>query len=491
MARSLAAFLCFVLSAAGCVTDRTLVKPPMHRASTPNDPPLASSERPTSSPDRSIQKVAYHSVLDQSPDLTDRASAPCEVFYEEAAGAQPISLAELESLAMQHNPALQQAYAQTSQLQGTREQVGLKPNPSIGYFGEEIGNENAGGLHGAFLSQAFVRGNKLGWNRAILGRQVQQAQWLAESQRYRIRSDLRMFFYDALGAQKRLTLARKFREQADEGLQISKARVAAQEAARPDVLQSEVQLSEVDLAIQRATFEFEAAWQQLAATVGIPELTSHTLAGDFDAPDGFREFESEYALALATSPVLAAAEAAVQAAHANLHRQRVQAIPNVNTQFGTGYDDSTGDEFANVQISMPLPVHNQNQGNIRAAQAAHCAAIQNVQRLRMQLRRDLATAFQQYKMAQAMVKQYEALILPKVRMTLELMQEAQRAGEFDFLRVLTARRMYFDANLQYVAALTDLSKANASLDGILLAGGLQSQPALTNTGLRGAALSGQ
>ena len=137
-------------------------------------------------------------------------------------------------------------------------------------------------------------------------------------------------------------------------------------------------------------------------------------------------------------------------------------------------------------------MHNQNQSNIQAAYAEYSAATQNVQRLRMQLRRDLATAMQACQIASATVSQYESIILPKVRETVELMREAQRAGEFDFLRVLTARRAFFDANLKYVAALTDLSKANVAIDGLLLTGGLDQVIRVnTNDGLRGSALSGQ
>ena len=164
----------------------------------------------------------------------------------------------------------------------------------------------------------------------------------------------------------------------------------------------------------------------------------------------------------------------------------------MNAQVGAGYDDGTGDEFANVQLSLPIPLHNKNQGSIRSAYADYCAATQNVNRLRMQIRRNLAQSMRAYQIAQATVNQYKTLILPKVGETLELMQKAQAAGEFDFLRVLTARRAYFDANLKYVAALTDLAQANTKIDGLLLTGGLEQVVSYDGTDeLRGAALSGQ
>jgi len=72
------------------------------------------------------------------------------------------------------------------------------------------------------------------------------------------------------------------------------------------------------------------------------------------------------------------------------------------------------------------------------------------------------------------------------------MQEAQAAGEFDFLRVLIARRAYFDSNLKYVAAMGRLAQANAKIDGLLLTGGLSNVVSYdVGAGLRSQALSRQ
>ena len=72
------------------------------------------------------------------------------------------------------------------------------------------------------------------------------------------------------------------------------------------------------------------------------------------------------------------------------------------------------------------------------------------------------------------------------------MMEARYSCEFDFLRVLTARRAYFDANLKYVAAMGRLAHANAKIDGLLLTGGLSNVVTYgVGDDLRGQALSGQ
>lgn len=395
-------------------------------------------------------------------------------------------------MALACNSAIQQASAASARAGGIRTQVGLKPNPTIGYFGEEIGNEGAGGLQGAFVSQTFVRGDKLAWNRQVINNDVRAMNWLIETQRQRIVTDVRLAFFDALAAQKRLQLARDFREIAAKGVEVSQQRVRANVGSRPDVLQSEIQLNEVDLTIQQSEFELQAALKELGALCGGTELRQTSLVGELENARTTGDTETVYSQIVAANPLLAAAQARVERARANIQRQRVQPIPNVTAQLGAGHDHGTGDEFANVQLSIPLPVHNKNQGNIQAAQAEYCNAIKNVERIQMSIRQQLAQVMREYNVADATATRYEQAILPKAEETLKLMQEAQAAGEFDFLRVLTARRAYFDANLRYVTAAGELAQANAQIDGLLLSGGL-SQSVRYDGGddLRGQALSGR
>jgi len=403
-----------------------------------------------------------------------------------------MTLESLEQMALANNPSIRQASAVAAKAMGVRLQVGLRPNPTIGYFGQEIGNDGAAGLHGAFVAKTFVRGDKLALNRQVIGHDVASIEHQVESQKLRVRNDVRILFYESLAAQKRLELARQFLDVADEGVKISKDLVKAKEAAVPDVLQSEMQLAEVTLAIQQAEFDVQRAWRQIAATAGVPDLPLTPLVGALDRPIYDREMETEYAQILSASPQLSAAWERVRRAQANIQRQRAQAIPNVRSQFGVGQDTGTGDPFANIQMGLILPIRNANQGSIRAARAAHCEAIQNVERIKLQIRRELAQIMREFQVAKATVEQYEMSLVPKAKQALELLLEAQKAGEFDFLRVFTTRRTFFDVNQKYVAALGDLAIADAKIDGMLLTGGLSNTVRYNATGrLRGQALGGQ
>lgn len=466
----------------------------------------ASHERRLSEGDSSIPvPVNLASARVFLPDDLEDASPSVEVasqvvldeprFTEN--GRRQLTLALLEQMAINQNPALLQVAATINQARGLHQQVGLKPNPTVGYFGQEIGNDGSAGQHGGFVAQTWVRGDKLAWNRRVLAHEISALSWQNQVQLQRVLTDVRITYFDVLSAQLRLQLAEDFRAVAERSVELATDKLEAKVGTRPDLLQSEIQLSEIDLVIQQAEINHSVALQQLAALCGVADLGDVRVAGNFSdagSPFGQSAMDQEAILAqlYATSPELAVAQANIDRACASLARQKLQPISNLTTQFGLAADDATGDGFTNIQVSLPVPVHNKNQGNIRAATAAYHSALQNAERIRSRLRSDLARALGEYRRAEAEVQNYRDRILPKAQSAMELIQEGKEAGEFDFLRELTARRVFFDSNLRFVSAQADLAQARARIEGNLLTGGLsQSVNYQGDTSLRGQALSGQ
>ncbi len=85
--------------------------------------------------------------------------------------------------------------------------------------------------------------------------------------------------------------------------------------------------------------------------------------------------------------------------------------------------------------------------NIAAAQAEFCRASQDVRRTELSIESRLAEAIVEFESASAAVDQYHLEILPRAKETLSLAEQAYKAGEFDFLQVLVARKTFFDATL--------------------------------------------
>jgi cobalt-zinc-cadmium efflux system outer membrane protein len=454
-----------------------------------------SSSKSVPAPDAGPEPIDVEKKDDLTPpspeELPKLRISPMDLEPADPGTADGMTLQEFESIALMNNPSIMTASASASKAAGFREQVGLYPNPSGGYLGQQLADRHTD-QQLAYVEQEFVTAHKLQKNQAIHTQQLQSQLWQVEAQRLRVLTDVRTHYYQALAAQVRRDLAEEFHAVADEGVRIAEIRRKALEGSAPEVLQAEIQLAEVDLIRQRAQIAYVAAWRSLTAVAGVPGMPARPLLGTLKVESAAQDWDVVYAQLLAGSPALHAAQALVARASANVDRQRVQPVPNVLTVWNVGRDMATDSGMYQVQAGVPLPLFNQNQGNISAAHAEYCRAAQDVRRIELSIRQDLAQAAQNYDSALVTVDRYEKQILPKAHQTLELSEKAYSAGEFGFLQVLVARRTYFNSNLEYNTALLELAQAKWLIDGMLLEGGLNETPDTTlDDGLRGQTLSGQ
>ena len=401
------------------------------------------------------------------------------------------TLDAIEAVALQQNPAVLQASASAHKAMGYRNQVGRKPNPIVGYQGSQLADAGTD-QHVAFVEQDIVLGDKLRKNERVLSQEIQSQLWEVETQRFRVLTDVRQRFCEALAAQQRIQLATEFEVVAVKGVKFAEARMNAKEGTRPEILQAEIQLKQVQLLKRQAEAAFKGAWKQLMATAGMPDVTQGTLDGQLANVAATRDWDAISAQILASSPELQGARARLARARANVDRQQAQAIPNLSLLVGAGQDNGTNSGMLNTQVGLPLPIHNKNAGNISAAQAELCRASQDVRRTELAIASRLAEVIRDFESSAAAVEQYHQEILPRAEETLKLAEEGYNAGEFDFLQVLIARKTFYDANLEFVTAQVNLTKASAMIDGQVLSGGLDStRDTEFDSGLRDQSLNGQ
>ena len=476
-------FLCCVLLGTGGCVATTDATPPTS-AGMPDRAPAAS---PQPSPFRLAAAVG--TVDEPSPIPADPLREAQSPLPSQAAGG--LDLQQLVELGWSHNPALSQAVASLQRAKAQRWQSGLPPNGSAGYFVQELGNDGSSGQHGVYWSQTWVRGDKLQWNRAVGTHMVESAARRVEVLRRRVATDIETRFWRAVAAQRARDEALRFADLAREAEDVARTRLQAEEGTRPDLLQSEILVERIELSAQTSDLRWRAAWDALAATIGVADAPPTTLIGELEQPTAALDAEACWARLESQSPLLRAAAAEVDRTRTAWRRQLAQNSPNVNTQLGVGFDASTDSAFANLQIGAPVVRRNRNEGAIAAARAAHCEAVQNLRRLRMRARRQLAGTIADYESARNTAERYRDAILPRAEESLKLIEQAYRGGESSFLRVLEARRELFEARLELWRALGEANEARAAVNGFLLTDGLESEPTTSLGGLRGQALSGQ
>ncbi|MEZ6091768.1 MAG: TolC family protein [Pirellulaceae bacterium] len=226
------------------------------------------------------------------------------------------------------------------------------------------------------------------------------------------------------------------------------------------------------MALQQAQVSFAASWRELAALAGTPQMATVELQGELPLSETSLDWSSVASSMIVSSPEYQSAQARIGQARANIDRQCVQPIPNLDVQFAAGVDNGTNSGLINLQVGAPIPVFNKNQGNIAAARAELLRASREAERIENAIKARLAAVSGQYDSSFAAVGKYANDILPNAEEGLKLAETAYKAGETSFVQVLVARRTYFDSNLQYIASQTQLAQAKAQVDGFVLTGAL-------------------
>ena len=451
----------------------------------PEVPPAAN---PAPSEKQAVQRVSYDADQPAQPPQPkpvkpDSAAPPPPAATPPEQPPRPLEtvlparlpLAELESLALQRNPTLARAEARINAARGEWLQVGLRPNPRVGYDGGEIGNEGRSGMQGAFVSQEIITADKLLLSQTVVIREIDRLQQEFAAQQQRVLTDVRRSFYDVLAAQSAMELARDLSQIGQKAYETSQNLFKSGNVSEVDVLQSRIEAEQAKIMLENSRHRHATAWQQLAAVVGDPSMPPRLLEGDLRSAVPDLNWERASQRLLAESPELAAANAAVAKAQASLGRAYADRYPNWEAQGGAQYDNATRDTVANVQLSVPLPIYNRNQGGIRQAQAQIAAAQADVARMELLLQQRLAKAFEPYRNARTQTDAYAKRILPDAKKSLDIAVKSYEAGEVGFLSVLNVQRTYFQTQIAYLEALRQLRDSAESIDGLLLSDSLQTE----------------
>jgi cobalt-zinc-cadmium efflux system outer membrane protein len=377
-------------------------------------------------------------------------------------------LAEAEQLALSQHPAIIEAQARIQAAQGQWLQAGLYPNPTVGYSGQQLGSRGLAEQDGVVMQGELVLGGKLRLNRAVAEQQIVQAEMEFAGRQLRVLTNVRKSFYEVLVAQRRTDLNDQLVSVGAKGLQAAETLFQAKEVGRADVLQARIEAQQSRILQFNARNRSAAAWRELAAAMGREDLGSRPVEGDVSDDGRDYEWEPMRQRLLGSSPELAVALANAQRAQAMLARARVEPIPNLTIQGIIQRDAAISSTDGAIQATMPIPVFNRNQGNIRAAEGEWIAAEQAVRRLELDLQSRLAPVYERYRNAKQQVERYREEILPNAKETLDLVQASYEAGESNYLALLTAQRTYFQTNLAYLDGLRELWSAIWEMEGLLV-----------------------
>jgi len=404
--------------------------------------------------------------------LPGRAQTP-------ASEQKTITLEELQQMALQNNPTFAQSAANIQAAEGRKKQSGLYPNPTVGYQGEQIrGGSFHGGEQGFFIQQDIVLGGKLGLNRKIFDQELKQAQTEGEEQKLRVVTNVRMSYVQALAAQQTLELRHNLSKLADDAVETSHQLANVGQADAPDVLESEVEAQQAQLAVIMAEQNRQRVWKALAAVVGNPRLPVMKLEGKLEDTPLVNADELVEKI-VNESPAVRIAEISVKRAEAALAREKREPVPDLQLRGGM---QQNGELLSNgrgvglqgfADVGVRIPIFNRNQGNIATANAEAERAKREVERVKLVMRERAATVVQNYTFSQSAVDRYKNQMIPRAQKAYEMYTKKYQDMAAAYPQVLIAQRTLMQLEVSYVNALESFATSSLSLQSYLLTDGLE------------------
>ena len=451
-----------LFGAIGCATSHSA--PPSQYAPVP----VRVAPRPVAStPPSTILPASYTADEPPAAKSDDLKSPAAPLALTASTGGTGVE--ELVEAAVGRNPRLVKAALAVEAAVGKHLQAGLYPNPTISMTADEVGDRTgpSGIITAPLLSQEIVRGRKLALAQAVAAREVDQATLATFAERSAVVGGVRTAYYDLYALEKRLSALDEVVKLATDAVTAGKTLKEKGLIARLDLVQLEIELERYRARAEAARRELPGARGRLAAAVGDPRMTIGPGVGPYeDVPrfDADRTLET----VLATHPEVLSARVGADRAQAVVRRAEAEPTPNMTVSAGYIYQGQNRSNDWTIGVSMPLPLWNKNQGNIRAASAELGMAVQEVGRVQNALAERVASLLRAHAAALQEAEQYKKEILPRAEEAYALYSEALKGGQFDYLKVLQAQRAIAEARLEYNRALGEAWKAAAELSALLL-----------------------
>jgi cobalt-zinc-cadmium efflux system outer membrane protein len=424
-----------------------------------------------------------------NPVIHPGASLPVPELLQEISSRPAKNLSEFIQLADANNPTLKQAAAIVRRSAAQAKQAGLYPNPSIGYQGEQIrGGSFGGGEHGAYIAQSIVLGGKLGLRRNIYEQQKRSDEAAAEAQVDRVHGDVTQAFYKTLAAQEAVVVQRRLLKLSIDAVETVHQLANVGQSDAPDVLQSEVEAEQAKIDYANAQRNFLQNFRMLAAVTGQPDLAISPLDGALDAIPNI-DTDHIVETIIQNSPSVKQAQLEITVAEAALRNAHRESIPDLQLKAGEQYNFETvsvlptkaagPQSFASV--SMNVPIWNRNQGAKQAAEIDIDRAQQELERVKLSLHHQAEPLVQTYLSSKFEADRYRTQLIPRAAQAYQLYLQKYQSMAAAYPQVLVSQRTLFHLQAGYIQALGSVWQNAIALQHHTLKGGLEAQPAATNS----------
>jgi cobalt-zinc-cadmium efflux system outer membrane protein len=363
--------------------------------------------------------------------------------------------------------------------------AGLYPNPVLSYAignlpvgsGSPYNVPNAPASPGFFsqpiqnvaVAEIIDIWSKRGARLRAADRGLEQRRFAVEDALREIAFAVRSAFADVVREQSERQLAYDIRDRYAETVRLSRARFSAGEISESEFRKIELEGLKYQTAVITADTEYDVARQKLAALLALasaadlPQPLADEPSSDSVAPE-----KALVARALEKRPDVRAAERARALAEATLGSARRDALPDVTVSANYTHSDFTvsGDNpnTLGFGVSLPLPLFDRNQANIGRAELEIRRAANEMARLEIVVKREVAEAGRKLDRAKSLLGVFEGGgMLDRADNALRVAEKSYKAGAISLIELLEAQRTYLETRAEYLRAQYDERQSRIDL----------------------------
>jgi cobalt-zinc-cadmium efflux system outer membrane protein len=367
---------------------------------------------------------------------------------------QPLSLADLQRLAETYSPTVENAFAAVQAARGAAAQAGQYPNPTIAFEHDTVETGPAG-YPGGWFDQVIKTGGKLTVAQAAATMDVLNAELAHRKAQSDLRSAVRGNYFAVLVARENIRASEALYRFTEEVYRIQIALVEKGFGAPYEPMQLRPLVLQAQLNLLQARNQASAAWRQLTATMGLPDMPPTELEGRVDLPVPVFDYEEVLERLRNHTDVLTAV-VSIEKAKYNLKSQKLVPLPDFEVRLLVQKDYSTPPNQVahSATLSAQVPLWDQNKGGIRQAEWQLAQAAVGPEQARNALINTLADAFNRYQTARRTVDVAGQQTRDQVRVFRALYERRmQQPDQVGFGDLVTAEQTLSGYVTAYVAAL--------------------------------------
>src|SRR5581483_1108024 len=304
---------------------------------------------------------------------------------------------------------------------------------------------------GVFLSQEFEIGGQPIFRRQAAGRNLEKVKFEVANFERTLRFRVTELFLRLVNNQAKVKQAEQIVDLRSRLYEASGTRLKLGDIPEVQHTLSEFELNRArsdSIGLQR---EYEESLAKLRTDLGLePEVQVEVIAELKKAPTSLSPADL-VKTALERRPDLAALEREKAVTEAEVRLTRSERIPNIKA--GPFYERDDKDNIIGGRISIPLPIFDRKQAELREALARKSAANINYLGLRQNIERSVRAAYARLKLSEQELSYYPETSMKRFDETLELYLKAYEERQVELSEFLLFQNQMIEARAKFIDAM--------------------------------------